>query len=78
VTRLIEHIWDLADHYKHPEEDRKKLLAAICDLTKLEIPSGEEQHAREGLINPAWIPLTGKIINEYKEKYTARMKRLEK
>lgn len=78
VTRLIEYMWDLADNYKHPKEDRKRLLIAIFDLVELKIPPGEEQHALEGLINPTWIPLTGKTIDKYKEEYTTRMKRLGK
>lgn len=71
-------MWDLADNYKHPKEDRKRLLIAIFDFVELKIPPGEEQHALEGLINPTWIPLTGKTIDKYKEEYTTRMKRLGK
>lgn len=71
-------MWDLADKYKHPKEDRKRLLAEINKITELEIPPGEEQYALEGLINPAWVLLTGKVIEKYKEAYTIRMKRLGK
>ena len=68
---IIQCIWNLADNFEHPKEERVKLLAVVGKLVKLTIPPEHMETALQGKIHPSWVDL-GVGNKEYSELYNKR------